>query len=77
MLLAGASALLLSAARLPQQSLQQAEMLAPAMTAFERAWRLKPEETRYALTFAQARIFSNQGQLDDLSRSLLSSIVQR
>ncbi|HQV40565.1 MAG: c-type cytochrome biogenesis protein CcmI [Moraxellaceae bacterium] len=55
----------------------QAEMLAPAMTAFERAWRLKPEETRYALTFAQARIFSNQGQLDDLSRSLLSSIVQR
>lgn len=55
----------------------QAEMLAPAMTAFERAWRLKPEETRYALTFAQARIFSNQGQLDDMSRSLLSSIVQR
>lgn len=55
----------------------QAELLTPAMTAFERAWRLKPEETRYALTFAQARVFSNQGQLDDLSRNLLTSVVQR
>lgn len=55
----------------------QAEMLPPAMTAFERAWRLKPDETRYALTFAQARVFSNQGQLDDMSRNLLTSVVQR
>lgn len=55
----------------------QAEMLPPAMTAFERAWRLKPDETRYALTFAQARLFSNQGQLDDLSRQLLMTVIQR
>lgn len=55
----------------------QAELLQPAMMAFERAWRLKPEETRYALTFAQARVFSNQGQLDDVSRNLLKSVVQR
>lgn len=55
----------------------QAEMLPPAMTAFERAWRLKPDETRYALTFAQARLFSNQGQLDDLSRQLLMTVIRR
>lgn len=55
----------------------QAELLPPALTAFERAWRLRPDETRYALTFAQARLFSNQGQLDDLSRQLLTSVVQR
>ena len=55
----------------------QAEMLPPALVAFERAWRLKPEETRYALTLAQARLFSNQGRLDDFSRKLLATVVQR
>jgi cytochrome c-type biogenesis protein CcmH len=55
----------------------QAELLPQAMTALERAWRLKPDDTRYALTFAQARVFSNQGQLDDMSRQLLSSVVER
>lgn len=55
----------------------QAEMLPPALVAFERAWRLKPDETRYALTLAQARLFSNQGRLDDFSRKLLATVVQR
>lgn len=55
----------------------QAEILPPALVAFERAWRLKPEETRYALTLAQARLFSNQGRLDDFSRGLLTGVVQR
>lgn len=55
----------------------QAEILPPALVAFERAWRLKPEETRYALTLAQARLFSNQGRLDDFSRGLLSGVVTR
>jgi cytochrome c-type biogenesis protein CcmH len=55
----------------------QAELLPSAMTAFERAWRLKPDETRYALTFAQARVFSNQGQLDEMSRNLLMSVVRQ
>lgn len=55
----------------------QAEVLPMALVAFERAWRLKPDDTRYALTFAQARLFSNQGQLDELSRDLLQTVVQR
>lgn len=55
----------------------QAEILPPALVAFERAWRLKPEDTRYALTLAQARLFSNQGRLDDFSRGLLSGVVKR
>lgn len=55
----------------------QAEALPQALVAFERAWRLKPDDTRYALTFAQARLFSNQGRLDEMSRDLLQAVVQR
>lgn len=55
----------------------QADMLPPAMTAFERAWRLKPDDMRYAMTLVQARMFSNQGRLDDLSRGLLKKVVEQ
>lgn len=55
----------------------QAEVMPQALVAFERAWRLKPDDSRYALTYAQARLFSNQGQLDDMSRELLQAVVQR
>lgn len=55
----------------------QAEILPQALVAFEHAWRLQPNDSRYALTYAQARLFSNQGQLDDMSRELLQTVVQR
>lgn len=46
-----------------------------ALTAFEHAWRLKPEESRHALALAQARLFSNEGQLDPMSRQLLRDVL--
>lgn len=53
----------------------QMEMAQPASTAFEHAWRLRPDESRYALLYAQSRIFGNQGQLEAVSRRLLESVL--
>ncbi|HEX4869344.1 MAG TPA: c-type cytochrome biogenesis protein CcmI [Moraxellaceae bacterium] len=53
----------------------QLEMVQPASTAFEHAWRLRPSEPRYALLYAQTRIFANQGQLDPLTRRLLDEVL--
>ena len=55
----------------------QLDMAAPAQTAFERAWRLDPEQPRYELALAQTRIFSNEGQLDPMSRKLLEDVLQK
>lgn len=55
----------------------QLEMVQPASTAFEHAWRLRPEEPRYALLYAQSRIFANEGQLDPVSRQLLESVLAK
>lgn len=55
----------------------QLELVQPAATAFEHAWRLRPEEPRFALLYAQARIFGNEGQLDPTSRGLLESVLER
>lgn len=55
----------------------QLEMVQQASTAFEHAWRLRPEESRYALLYAQSRVFSNEGQLDPQSRQLLESVLAR
>lgn len=55
----------------------QLEMPPQASTAFEHAWRLRPDEPRYALLYAQSRIFSNDGQLDPVSRSLLESVLAK
>lgn len=55
----------------------QLEMVQPASTAFEHAWRLRPDEPRYALLYAQSRIFSNEGQLDPISRSLLEGVLAK
>lgn len=55
----------------------QFDMPAPALTAFERAWRQQPDEPRYALSYAQTRMFSSQGQLDEMSRRLLQSVLQK
>lgn len=49
----------------------------PAATAFEHAWRLKPDEPRNALALAQTRIFSNDGQLDPFSQQLLEGVLAR
>lgn len=56
-------------------SYMQLQMVQPAQTAFEHAWRLQPAESRHALALAQTRIFSNQGQLDPLSRQLLENVL--
>lgn len=53
----------------------QLEMAQPASTAFEHAWRLRRDEPRYALLYAQSRIFANEGQLDGISRGLLESVL--
>ena len=53
----------------------QLEMVQPASTAFEHAWRLRPDEARYALLYAQSRIFGNQGQLEAVSRGLLEAVL--
>lgn len=53
----------------------QLEMAQPATTAFEHAWRLRPDESRYALLYAQSRIFGNQGQLEAVSRGLLEGVL--
>lgn len=55
----------------------QLEMVQQASTAFEHAWRLRPGESRYALLYAQSRVFSNEGQLDPQSRQLLESVLAR
>lgn len=55
----------------------QMDLGQPAHTAFERAWRLDPEQPRYELAYAQARISSNDGQLDALSRQLLEDVLQK
>lgn len=55
----------------------QLEMVQQASTAFEHAWRLRPGEIRYALLYAQSRVFSNEGQLDPQSRQLLESVLAR
>lgn len=55
----------------------QLEMVQPAATAFEHAWRLRPEEPRFALLYAQARLFGNEGQLEPTSRGLLESVLER
>lgn len=55
----------------------QMDMAQPAQQSFERAWRLDAHQTRYALAYAQTRIFSNEGQLDALSRKLLLDVLQQ
>lgn len=55
----------------------QMDMAPPAQTAFERAWRLDPEQPRYELAYAQTRIFGNEGQLDPVSRKLLNDVLQK
>jgi cytochrome c-type biogenesis protein CcmH len=55
----------------------QLELPQPASTAFEHAWRLDPEEPRYALLYAQSRIFGNEGQLEPVSRGLLESVLAK
>lgn len=55
----------------------QLEMVQPASTAFEHAWRLNPDEPRYALLYAQSRIFGNEGQLEPVSRSLLEGVLAK
>ncbi len=55
----------------------QLEMGEPALTAFEHAWRLNPDEPRYQLAYAQTRLYSNEGQLDPLSRQLLASVLEK
>lgn len=47
----------------------------PALIAFERAWRQAPGEAKYALSYAQTRMFSNQGQLDAQSQRLLQQVL--
>ncbi|MFN3587609.1 MAG: c-type cytochrome biogenesis protein CcmI, partial [Moraxellaceae bacterium] len=49
----------------------------PALIAFERAWRQKPDDMRYALSLAQTRMFSNQGQLDAKSQRLLEQVLAK
>lgn len=55
----------------------QLEMVQPASTAFEHAWRLRPDEPRYALLYAQSRIFGNEGQLEAVSRGLLDAVLAK
>lgn len=55
----------------------QMDMAQPALQSFERAWRLDPAQPRYELAYAQTRIFSNDGQLDALSRKLLLDVLQQ
>ncbi|MGH8493445.1 MAG: c-type cytochrome biogenesis protein CcmI [Moraxellaceae bacterium] len=55
----------------------QLEMGEPALTAFEHAWRLNPDEPRYQLAYAQTRLYGNEGQLDPLSRQLLASVLEK
>ncbi|MDQ8037884.1 MAG: c-type cytochrome biogenesis protein CcmI [Pedobacter sp.] len=55
----------------------QLEMGEPALTAFEHAWRLNPDEPRYQLAYAQTRLYGNEGQLDPLSRQLLESVLEK
>lgn len=53
----------------------QLDMPQAAQVAFEHAWRKEPGEARYKVAYAQARIFSNEGQLDELGRRLLQEVV--
>ncbi len=53
----------------------QLDMPQAAQIAFEHAWRKEPAEARYKVAYAQARIFSNEGQLDELGRRLLQEVV--
>lgn len=55
----------------------QMDMAQPAQQSFERAWRLDAGQTRYALAYAQTRIFSNEGTLDELSHKLLLDVLQQ
>lgn len=55
----------------------QMDMAQPAQLSFERAWRLDPAQPRYELAYAQTRIFSNDGQLDELSHKLLLDVLQK
>lgn len=55
----------------------QLELAQPASTAFEHAWRLDPDEPRYALLYAQSRIFGNEGQLEPVSRGLLDAVLAK
>jgi cytochrome c-type biogenesis protein CcmH len=55
----------------------QMEMAQPAQVAFERAYHLDPAQPRYELAYAQTRIFSNDGQLDSVSRQLLDDVLQK
>lgn len=55
----------------------QMDMAQPAQQSFERAWRLDPTQARYELAYAQTRIFSNDGQLDEVSHKLLLDVLQK
>lgn len=56
-------------------SYAQNEMVEPAITALERAYRLEPDNNRYAMALAQTKIFSNQGSLDTDSQHILEKLL--
>lgn len=56
-------------------SYAQLGMASATQTAFEHAWRYAPNEPRYQVAYAQARIYSNEGRLDTTSRQLLQQVI--
>lgn len=55
----------------------QLDMPPSAEVAFEHAWRKEPDEARYQVAYAQARIFGNEGRLDGVSQPLLQDVLAR
>ncbi|MEC7118503.1 MAG: c-type cytochrome biogenesis protein CcmI [Pseudomonadota bacterium] len=53
------------------------EAIEPAIEALSRAHRRAPADDRIAMTYAQMRFFSQQGQLDDKTRTVLSEVLGR
>lgn len=53
------------------------EAIEPALEALSRAQRRAPEDDRIAMTYAQMRFFSQEGRLDDKTKQVLNSLLNR
>lgn len=53
------------------------EAIEPALEALSRAQRRAPEDDQIAMTYAQMRFFSQEGQLDDKTKQVLGEVLAR